>query len=69
MAYNKTISETISFKTRDLELAIFPCSQSAKVRWRKWWIRLVVVVINYLLKHQVTSRLSPVVQGRYVKNF
>ena len=27
MAYNKTVSKTIGFKTRDLELAIFPCSQ------------------------------------------
>ena len=35
MAYNKTVSETIGFKTRDLEIAIFLCSQSAKVRWRK----------------------------------
>ena len=31
MAYNKTVSKTIGFKTRDLELAIFPCSQRAKV--------------------------------------
>ena len=31
MAYNKTVSKTIGFKTRYLELAIFPCSQSAKV--------------------------------------
>ena len=35
MAYNKTVSETIGSKTRHLELAIFSCSQGAKVRWRK----------------------------------
>jgi len=33
MAYNKTVSETIGFKTKDLERAIFPCSQGAKVRY------------------------------------
>jgi len=26
MAYNETVSEMIGFKTRDLELAIFPSS-------------------------------------------
>ena len=28
MAYNKTVSKTIGFKTWDLEPAIFPCLQS-----------------------------------------
>ena len=31
MAYNKTISKTISFKTQNLDSAFFPCLQSAKV--------------------------------------
>ena len=69
MAYNKTVSETIGFKTRDLELAIFPCTQSARVRWRKEWMKLVIIVITYVLKHWVTNRLSPGIQGRYAKNF
>ena len=51
MAYNKTVSKTIGFKTRYLELAIFPCSQSAKVGWRKKWMKLVIIVISYLLEH------------------
>ena len=51
MAYNKTVCKTIGFKTRDLELAIFSSSQHAKVRWRKKWIKLVIVVITYLLEH------------------
>ena len=35
MAYNKTVSKTIGFKTWYLELAIFPCSQGAKVGLQK----------------------------------
>ena len=50
MAYNKTVSKMIGFQTRDLELAVFPCSQSAKVRWQKQRIKLVVVVITYRLE-------------------
>ena len=65
MAYNETVSETIGFKTRDLELAIFQCSEIAKGRWRKLWIKLVIVVTTYVLKQSP----SPVIQGRYVKNF
>ena len=34
MAYNNTVSKTIGFKRRDLELAIFSRSQSANVGWR-----------------------------------
>ena len=51
MAYNNTVSETIGVKMRDLELAIFPFSQSAEVRWWKLWIKLVIVVITYRVKH------------------
>ena len=51
MACNKTVSETVGFKTRDLELAIFPCTQSARVGWRKEWMKLVIIVITYALKH------------------
>ena len=35
MAYNKTVSKTIGFKTRYLELVIFPRSQRPKVGWRE----------------------------------
>ena len=69
MAYNKTVCKTIGFKTRDLELAIFPGSQNANVKWRNYWIKLVIIIITYLLKHCVTNRLSPVMQVRYVRNF
>ena len=30
MAYNKTVSKTTGLKTRDLELAIIPCSQKCQ---------------------------------------
>ena len=43
MAYG---SKMIGFKTRDLELTIFPCSQSAKVRWRKQWIKLEITSLE-----------------------